>query len=170
MLGRFTGEGCASIWASWWYKKPYARHLQLAPNWKDLIYVLWSSFLWNKEDQMEKFWQLIVLLTKQSEPYCQFSKGEFCRKNLLGQTQQNTNTSNPRAIKRNIYIYILSLCGRPQFFKFGHIKIITMCSSIDFKGDDFKVVVYDYMQSGSLEDWLQQSNNQVEGNLISFKD
>ncbi|KAH9717790.1 putative receptor-like protein kinase [Citrus sinensis] len=45
------------------------------------------------------------------------------------------------------------------------IKIITVCSSIDFKGDDFKALVYDYMQSGSLEDWLQQSNDQVDGNL-----
>lgn len=34
------------------------------------------------------------------------------------------------------------------------IKIVTVCSSIDFKGVDFKALIYEYMQCGSLEDWL----------------
>ncbi|GAY41428.1 putative receptor-like protein kinase [Citrus sinensis] len=42
------------------------------------------------------------------------------------------------------------------------IKIITVCSSIDFKGADFKALVYEYMQNGSLEEWLHQSNGQPE--------
>ena len=46
------------------------------------------------------------------------------------------------------------------------IKIITVCSSIDFKGVDFKALIYEYMQCGSLEDWLHQSNDKLEaGNL-----
>ncbi|XP_057550416.1 probable LRR receptor-like serine/threonine-protein kinase At3g47570 isoform X2 [Amaranthus tricolor] len=34
------------------------------------------------------------------------------------------------------------------------IKIIKACSSIDYKGRDFKALVYEYMENGSLEDWL----------------
>ncbi|GAY67504.1 hypothetical protein CUMW_257020 [Citrus unshiu] len=46
------------------------------------------------------------------------------------------------------------------------IKIVTVCSSIDFKGVDFKALIYEYMQCGSLEDWLHQSNDKLEaGNL-----
>ncbi|KAH9669145.1 protein kinase domain-containing protein [Citrus sinensis] len=42
------------------------------------------------------------------------------------------------------------------------IKIITVCSSIDFEEVDFKAIVYEYMECGSLEDWLHQSNDQLE--------
>ncbi|KAJ4723379.1 putative Receptor-kinase [Melia azedarach] len=34
------------------------------------------------------------------------------------------------------------------------VKIITSCSSIDFQGNDFKALVYEYMPNGSLEKWL----------------
>ncbi|MED6156536.1 hypothetical protein PIB30_015189 [Stylosanthes scabra] len=33
-------------------------------------------------------------------------------------------------------------------------KIITSCSSVDYKGNDFKALVYEYMSSGSLDKWL----------------
>ncbi|XP_028071275.1 probable LRR receptor-like serine/threonine-protein kinase At3g47570 [Camellia sinensis] len=34
------------------------------------------------------------------------------------------------------------------------VKIITACSSIDFKGNDFKALVFEFMENGSLENWL----------------
>ncbi|OAY38521.2 putative receptor-like protein kinase At3g47110 [Manihot esculenta] len=34
------------------------------------------------------------------------------------------------------------------------VKILTCCSSIDFKGNDFKALVLDFMENGSLETWL----------------
>ncbi|KAK9192487.1 hypothetical protein WN944_003179 [Citrus x changshan-huyou] len=34
------------------------------------------------------------------------------------------------------------------------VKVITSCSSIDFQGNDFKAIVYEYMPNGSLEKWL----------------
>ena len=34
------------------------------------------------------------------------------------------------------------------------VKIITACSSVDFHGNDFKALVYEFMENGSLEDWL----------------
>ncbi|GLT51781.1 hypothetical protein SLA2020_251650 [Shorea laevis] len=37
------------------------------------------------------------------------------------------------------------------------VKIITTCSSIDFKGNDFKALIYQLMANGSLENWLHSS-------------
>ncbi|XP_031257535.1 probable LRR receptor-like serine/threonine-protein kinase At3g47570 [Pistacia vera] len=34
------------------------------------------------------------------------------------------------------------------------VKVITSCSSIDFQGNDFKAIVYEYMPNGSLDKWL----------------
>ncbi|XP_057483507.1 probable LRR receptor-like serine/threonine-protein kinase At3g47570 [Actinidia eriantha] len=34
------------------------------------------------------------------------------------------------------------------------VKIITSCSSIDFRGNDFKALVFEFMANGSLESWL----------------
>ncbi|XP_058111179.1 putative receptor-like protein kinase At3g47110 [Magnolia sinica] len=46
------------------------------------------------------------------------------------------------------------------------IKILTCCSSIDFKGNDFKALVYEYMSNGSLEKWLHgDGHDQLKRNL-----
>ncbi|XP_070665870.1 probable LRR receptor-like serine/threonine-protein kinase At3g47570 [Malus domestica] len=37
------------------------------------------------------------------------------------------------------------------------VKLLTACSSIDFQGNDFKALVYDFMVNGSLEEWLHNS-------------
>ena len=46
------------------------------------------------------------------------------------------------------------------------VKIITSCSSVDFHGNDFKALVYEFMPNASLENWLhmdQETNiRQVE--------
>ncbi|KAF5771157.1 putative protein kinase RLK-Pelle-LRR-XII-1 family [Helianthus annuus] len=34
------------------------------------------------------------------------------------------------------------------------VKVITACSSVDFQGNDFKALVYDFMPNGSLDSWL----------------
>ncbi|XP_023741671.1 receptor kinase-like protein Xa21 [Lactuca sativa] len=34
------------------------------------------------------------------------------------------------------------------------LKIMTSCSSVDFQGNDFKALVYEFMPNGSLHDWL----------------
>ncbi|XP_077229940.1 receptor kinase-like protein Xa21 [Tasmannia lanceolata] len=37
------------------------------------------------------------------------------------------------------------------------VRILTSCSSIDFHGNDFKALVFEYMPNGNLEKWLHQS-------------
>ena len=37
------------------------------------------------------------------------------------------------------------------------VKILTVCSGIDFQGNDFKALVYEFMENGNLEEWLHSS-------------
>ncbi|XP_077217378.1 receptor kinase-like protein Xa21 [Tasmannia lanceolata] len=39
------------------------------------------------------------------------------------------------------------------------VKIITCCSSKDFRGNDFKALVFEFMKNGSLEKWLHPNMN-----------
>ncbi|XP_058111198.1 probable LRR receptor-like serine/threonine-protein kinase At3g47570 [Magnolia sinica] len=40
------------------------------------------------------------------------------------------------------------------------VNILTCCSSIDFKGNDFKALVYEYMSNGSLDMWLHEDGSE----------
>ncbi|KAI3840116.1 hypothetical protein MKX03_003572 [Papaver bracteatum] len=42
------------------------------------------------------------------------------------------------------------------------VKMLTSCSSIDYKGDEFKALVSEFMPNGSLEDWLHPTANDVQ--------
>ncbi|XP_059639134.1 probable LRR receptor-like serine/threonine-protein kinase At3g47570 [Cornus florida] len=39
------------------------------------------------------------------------------------------------------------------------VKIITSCSSMDFKGNDFNALVFEFMPNGSLESWLHPTQS-----------
>ncbi|KAJ6969990.1 LRR receptor-like serine/threonine-protein kinas e [Populus alba x Populus x berolinensis] len=42
------------------------------------------------------------------------------------------------------------------------VRIVNSCSTIDFKGDDFKALIMEFMSNGSLESWLHASSAESE--------
>lgn len=50
------------------------------------------------------------------------------------------------------------------------VRIVTTCSSIDFKGADFKALVFEFMPNGSLEEWLHGiEDEQLNERIVGFK-
>lgn len=43
------------------------------------------------------------------------------------------------------------------------VKVLTACSGVDYQGNDFKALVYEYMVNGSLEEWLHPIPRTEEG-------
>ncbi|XP_058111453.1 probable LRR receptor-like serine/threonine-protein kinase At3g47570 [Magnolia sinica] len=48
------------------------------------------------------------------------------------------------------------------------VKILTCCVSIDFKGNDFKALVYEYMPNESLDKWLHRDGDDQLGRNLKF--
>ena len=48
------------------------------------------------------------------------------------------------------------------------VKIITSCSSVDFKNNDFLALVYEYQCNGSLEDWIKGKRKHANGNGLNL--
>ncbi|KAL3721789.1 hypothetical protein ACJRO7_034173 [Eucalyptus globulus] len=49
------------------------------------------------------------------------------------------------------------------------LKILTICSSSDYQGNDFKALVYEFMDNGSLEQWLHSYATSSHGNMLPKK-
>ncbi|XP_039158285.1 probable LRR receptor-like serine/threonine-protein kinase At3g47570 [Eucalyptus grandis] len=49
------------------------------------------------------------------------------------------------------------------------LKILTVCSSSDYQGNDFKALVYEFMDNGSLEQCLHSYATSSHGNMFSKK-
>ncbi|PQP96025.1 putative LRR receptor-like serine/threonine-protein kinase [Prunus yedoensis var. nudiflora] len=48
------------------------------------------------------------------------------------------------------------------------VKLITSCSSLDFKNMDFLALVYEYLSNGSLEDWIQGKRKNTNGDGLNI--
>ncbi|KAF7849295.1 hypothetical protein BT93_L1009 [Corymbia citriodora subsp. variegata] len=42
------------------------------------------------------------------------------------------------------------------------MKILNVCSSVDYHGNDFKALLYEYMANESLENWIHHENEEIE--------
>ncbi|KAF3453753.1 hypothetical protein FNV43_RR04194 [Rhamnella rubrinervis] len=50
------------------------------------------------------------------------------------------------------------------------VRLITSCSSIDFKNMDFLALVYEYLSNGSLEDWIRGKKLKANGEALNIAD
>ncbi|CAJ1938263.1 unnamed protein product [Sphenostylis stenocarpa] len=48
------------------------------------------------------------------------------------------------------------------------VRLITSCSSVDFKNNDFRALVYEYLCNGSLEDWIKGRRKHANGNGLNL--
>ncbi|XP_061365774.1 receptor kinase-like protein Xa21 [Gastrolobium bilobum] len=48
------------------------------------------------------------------------------------------------------------------------VKLITSCSSVDFKNNEFLALVYEYLCNGSLEDWITGRRKHANGNGLNL--
>ncbi|XP_031103869.1 probable LRR receptor-like serine/threonine-protein kinase At3g47570 [Ipomoea triloba] len=44
------------------------------------------------------------------------------------------------------------------------VKVVSSCSSIDYQGNDFKAIIYEYMDEGNLETWLHHHSKENDQN------
>ncbi|CAK9182865.1 unnamed protein product [Ilex paraguariensis] len=50
------------------------------------------------------------------------------------------------------------------------LKLITSCSSLDFKNMEFLALVYEFMSNGSLDDWIKGKRMNVDGGGLDIVD
>ncbi|CAL8996276.1 unnamed protein product [Prunus brigantina] len=48
------------------------------------------------------------------------------------------------------------------------VKLITSCSSLDFKNIEFLALVYEYLSNGSLEDWINGKRKNADGDGLNI--
>ncbi|KAL5719931.1 hypothetical protein ACHQM5_012653 [Ranunculus cassubicifolius] len=49
------------------------------------------------------------------------------------------------------------------------LKLLTVCSSVDFHGNDFKALIYEFLHNGSLDSWLQRGTEiENEESYLTF--
>ncbi|KAL6318141.1 hypothetical protein AAG906_035646 [Vitis piasezkii] len=48
------------------------------------------------------------------------------------------------------------------------VKLITSCSSLDFKNVEFLALIYDFMHNGSLEDWIKGTRRHASGCALNL--
>lgn len=65
----------------------------------------------------------------------------------------------------------LKECNALRYLRHRNLlKIITSCSSVDYRGNDFKALVFYFMPNGSLEDWLHPRGDerQTSSRFLNF--
>ncbi|XP_048134927.1 probable LRR receptor-like serine/threonine-protein kinase At3g47570 [Rhodamnia argentea] len=67
------------------------------------------------------------------------------------------------SIRRDAFKSFMAECEALKQIRHCNLfKIISVCSSIDYYGNDFKALVYEFMVNGSLEEWLHHHQEPTE--------
>ncbi|GAB2228017.1 hypothetical protein Droror1_Dr00009846, partial [Drosera rotundifolia] len=108
----------------------------------------------------------------------------FCAENLVGQGGFSSvyrgildldGTGLPVAVKvlnihcRGAEKSFMAECKALKGIRHRNLaKIISVCSSIDFQGNDFKALIYELIPNGNVESWLHPLQPQQEGETRSL--
>ncbi|CAJ1942019.1 unnamed protein product [Sphenostylis stenocarpa] len=71
------------------------------------------------------------------------------------------------AEERDVAIKVLNL-KKKNIRHRNLVKIITCCSSMDYSGYEFKALVFDYMENGSLDKWLHSASEIGDRPTLDF--
>ncbi|KAL2545503.1 putative LRR receptor-like serine/threonine-protein kinase [Forsythia ovata] len=78
-------------------------------------------------------------------------------KGVLSHREQNVSIKVLKLQERGATKSFLAECEALRNLRHWNlVKIITTCSSVDLRGNDFKALIYEYMPKGSLGTWLHQ--------------
>ncbi|KAM0878560.1 hypothetical protein ACQ4PT_034790 [Festuca glaucescens] len=84
------------------------------------------------------------------------SFGSVYKGELNVQADESTNYVAMKVLKHQTPKTLKSFTAECEALRYARhrnlVKIVTVCSSIDFSGNDFRAIVYDFMPNGSLED------------------
>ncbi|KAK1616044.1 hypothetical protein QYE76_021561 [Lolium multiflorum] len=159
-------------------KKPSRKLVMIISICSAALFITLASALfifYHKSRKMKSSAQLSLI----SENYMRVSYAElfkatngFSSENLIGagsfgSVYKGSMQSNDQQVVVAVKVFNLKQRGASQSFDAecetlrcvrhrNLVKILTVCSSIDFEGHDFKALVYEFLTNGNLEEWLHQ--------------
>ncbi|KAG7559950.1 Protein kinase-like domain superfamily [Arabidopsis thaliana x Arabidopsis arenosa] len=106
--------------------------------------------------------------------------GGFSSSNLIGSGNFGAVFKGFLGSKNKaVAIKVLNLCKRGAAKSFiaecealggirhrNLVKLVTICSSADFEGNDFRALVYEFMSNGNLDMWLHPDEIEETGNSL----
>ena len=83
------------------------------------------------------------------------SFGSMC-KGILDQGRHTIVVKVLNLLRHGAYKSFIAECEalRNIFRHCNLVKVLTVCSGVDYQGNDFKALVYEFMENGNLDDWL----------------
>uniref|UniRef100_A0A6N2LFV5 non-specific serine/threonine protein kinase n=1 Tax=Salix viminalis TaxID=40686 RepID=A0A6N2LFV5_SALVM len=66
------------------------------------------------------------------------------------------------AVKRSSKTFMAEINALRNIRHRNLVRIVNSCSTIDFQGNDFKALIFEFMSNGSLESWLHASSPQSQ--------
>ncbi|WVZ77338.1 hypothetical protein U9M48_025217 [Paspalum notatum var. saurae] len=138
------------------------------------IFVLSIAFHWNKKTKTNLRTSTIgENLARVSYAELVHATDNFCSGNLIGvgsfgSVFKGNIMINELQVTVAVKVLNLLQSGASQSFSAecqtlrgarhrNLVKILTVCSGVDFRGLDFKALVYPFLPNGNLEQWLHQS-------------